>query len=80
MQANPTVPGYEWAAHSVYPVNLSDNDLRVWIGNYQCLQPYNASIYNIGAMSYGALSKTAITALNKGAKLGGFAHNTGEGE
>jgi glutamate synthase domain-containing protein 2 len=79
MQANPTVPGYEWAAHSVYPVNLSDNDLRVWIGNYQCLQPYNASIYNIGAMSYGALSKTAITALNKGAKLGGFAHNTGEG-
>jgi len=79
MQANPNVPGYEWAAHSVYPVSLSDKDLRVWIGNYQCSQPYNASIYNIGAMSYGALSKTAITALNGGAKLGGFAHNTGEG-
>ena len=79
MQADPNTPGFEWVAHSVYPVNLSHDDLRVWIGNDQCLQPYHASIYNIGAMSYGALSKTAITALNEGAKLGGFAHNTGEG-
>lgn len=79
MQADPNTPGFEWVAHSVYPVNLSHDDLRVWIGNNQCLQPYHASIYNIGAMSYGALSKTAITALNEGAKLGGFAHNTGEG-
>ena len=30
-------------------------------------------------MSYGALSKTAITALNEGARMGNFAHNTGEG-
>ncbi len=79
MQADPNEPGFEWAAHTIYPVELSENDLRVWIGNEQCLQPYHASIYNIGAMSYGALSKTAITALNEGAKLGGFAHNTGEG-
>jgi glutamate synthase domain-containing protein 2 len=79
MQLNPNTPGYEWVAHSVYPVDLQKKDLRVWIGNYQCLQPYNASIYNIGAMSYGALSKTAITSLNEGAKIGGFAHNTGEG-
>ena len=79
MQADPNTPGFEWMAHSVYPVNLSNDGLRVWIGNDQCLQPYHASIYNIGAMSYGALSKTAITALNEGAKLGGFAHNTGEG-
>lgn len=79
MQADPKKPGFEWAAHSVYPVKLSNKDLRVWIGNDQCLQPYHASIFNIGAMSYGALSKTAITALNEGAKLGGFAHNTGEG-
>jgi len=79
MQADPNTPGFEWVAHSVYPVNLSNDDLRVWIGNDQCLQPYHASIYNIGAMSYGALSKTAITALNEGTKLGGFAHNTGEG-
>jgi glutamate synthase domain-containing protein 2 len=79
MQADPMAPGYEWLAHSVYPVSIKEKDLRVWIGNHQCLQPYHASIYNIGAMSYGALSKTAIASLNEGAKLGGFAHNTGEG-
>ncbi len=79
MQANPGAPGYEWVAHSVYPVQLNEKDLRVYIGNYQCMQPYHASIYNIGAMSYGALSKTAIQSLNEGAKIGGFAHNTGEG-
>lgn len=79
MQANPMTPGYEWVAHSIYPVTLHEKDLRVWIGNFQCMQPYHASIYNIGAMSYGALSKTAITSLNEGAKMGGFAHNTGEG-
>lgn len=79
MQTNPDKPGFEWLAHSVYPVSFSDENLRVWIGNHQCRQPYQASIYNIGAMSYGSLSKTAIRALNEGAKLGGFAHNTGEG-
>lgn len=79
MQADPAAPGYEWVAHSAYPVHLTEKDLRVTIGNHQCRQPYSASIYNIGAMSYGALSKTAIEALNKGAQLGGFAHNTGEG-
>lgn len=79
MQADPNAPGFEWVAHSVYPISLSKEDLRVWIGNHLCQQPYHASIYNIGAMSYGALSKTAIEALNKGAKLGEFAHNTGEG-
>lgn len=79
MQANPSVPGYEWVAHSLYPVHLKEDDLRVNIGNFQCNQPYNASIYNIGAMSYGALSKTAIASLNAGARIGNFAHNTGEG-
>lgn len=79
MQADPNAPGFEWAAHSIYPIDIKDDDLRVWVGNHLCLQPYHASIYNIGAMSYGALSKTAITALNEGAKLGSFAHNTGEG-
>ncbi len=79
MQENPANPGYEWVAHSVYPVTIHKKDLKVTVGNYQCLQPYHASIYNIGAMSYGALSKTAIASLNEGAKIGGFAHNTGEG-
>ncbi|MGV3529776.1 MAG: FMN-binding glutamate synthase family protein [Flavisolibacter sp.] len=78
MQADPAAPGYEWLAHTAFPVKVS-GDLRVWIGNEQCRQPYHASIFNIGAMSYGALSKTAIASLNQGARLGGFAHNTGEG-
>lgn len=79
MQADPTKPGYEWAAHSIYPVTIKEKDLSVWIGNYQCMQPYHSSIFNIGAMSYGALSKTAIVSLNEGASIGRFAHNTGEG-
>ena len=79
MQDDPNRIGYEWAAHSVYPKKVNKEDLRVWVGNDQCQQPYHASIINIGAMSYGALSKTAISSLNNGAMLGKFAHNTGEG-
>lgn len=79
MQADSNAPGYEWMAHSIYPASISIKDLRITIGNEQCRQPYSASILNIGAMSYGALSKTAVQALNEGAKLGGFAQNTGEG-
>ncbi|AWG25733.1 FMN-binding glutamate synthase family protein [Flavobacterium kingsejongi] len=79
MQDDPNRIGYEWAAHSIYPKRADKNFFRTTIGNSQCQQPYSASIYNISAMSYGALSKTAISALNKGAQRGGFAHNTGEG-
>jgi len=79
MQADPLQPGYEWVSHSMYPVHVDAKDLRVTIGNEYCRKPYSASILNIGAMSYGALSKTAIMSLNEGAMLGGFAHNTGEG-
>src|SRR5688500_11943230 len=68
MQANPNAPGFEWVSHSVYPTALNHEKLRVWIGNEFCHQPYYASIYIIGAMSYGALSKTAIKALNEGAR------------
>lgn len=79
MQDDPNRIGYEWAAHSVYPKKANENHFRTTIGNKQCTQPYDASIFNISAMSYGALSKTAVTSLNKGAQLGHFAHNTGEG-
>lgn len=79
MQGDPMKSGHEWVAHSMFPVHIANKDLRVKIGNKLCSQPYNASVLNIGAMSYGALSKTAISALNEGAALGGFAHNTGEG-
>src|SRR5690606_13567363 len=79
MQSDPQAVGNEWAAHSVFPCHIDNHDLRTMVGNSQCRQPYSLSIFNISAMSYGALSKTAITALNKGAALQNFAHNTGEG-
>lgn len=71
--------GYAWVTHSVMPKHLTDTDFRVTIGGPSCAQPYEASIYNISAMSFGALSANAISALNKGAKIGGFAQDTGEG-
>lgn len=73
--------GYEWIGHSLAAINVRDidTDLRVMIGGSQCSQPYAASILNISAMSFGALSCNAISALNGGAKSGGFYHNTGEG-
>lgn len=79
MQDDPNRIGYEWAAHSVYPKKADPASFRVTIGNFQTRQPFETSIFNIGAMSYGALSKTAVSSLNKGAAMGSFAHNTGEG-
>lgn len=71
--------GYEWVNHSLQPLIATDHDPRVKFGGPDCKKPYLASPLNISAMSFGSLSKNAIMALNKGAKLGGFAHNTGEG-
>lgn len=70
--------GYEWMNHSVAPTKLASHDFRITIGS-DTAQPYNASVFNISAMSFGALSANAILALNAGAKRGGFAHDTGEG-
>jgi len=78
-QKNVYDQGYEWVNHSWKPVEVDAKDLRVTIGGPQCKKPYSCSILNISAMSFGALSQQAITALNKGAQLGNFAHNTGEG-
>ncbi len=74
-------PGYEWLSHSITPANPGElnPDPRVMIGGPDCKKPYSASILNISAMSFGSLSENAILALNAGAKIGGFAHNTGEG-
>lgn len=71
--------GYEWMNHSLKAHHPPDTLPRVHIGGPQCKKPYEASVLNVSAMSYGSLSKNAIMALNRGAKLGGFAHNTGEG-
>ena len=73
--------GYEWMNHSIAALDGHDlnNDPRVRIGGPDCKKPYDISLLNVSAMSYGSLSANAIMALNGGAAIGGFAHNTGEG-
>jgi glutamate synthase domain-containing protein 2 len=73
--------GYEWINHSMAPTKLTTHDFRTSVGVAAngCTQPYAMSVFNISAMSFGALSANAILALNHGAKRGGFAHDTGEG-
>lgn len=72
--------GYEFIAHSTRPAPVADPaSFRIPIGGHEGAAPYMASVFNISAMSFGSLSANAIRALNKGAKLGNFAHDTGEG-
>jgi len=71
--------GYEWINHSLHPTQVADSDFRVTVGGPDCAQPYSMSVFNISAMSFGALSGNAVLALNEGARLGNFAHDTGEG-
>jgi glutamate synthase domain-containing protein 2 len=71
--------GYEWLTHSISPTVIASHDFRVQVGGTHCKKPYSISLFNISAMSFGALSANAIMALNLGAKRGGFAHDTGEG-
>src|SRR5437660_2992742 len=72
--------GYEWMHHSVAPkVHAGGEKFRITVGGPDCSKPYSASVFNISAMSFGALSPNAVRALNAGAKRGGFAHDTGEG-
>ncbi len=70
--------GYEWINHSLAPSHIASHDFRVTIGAARA-QPYSASVFNISAMSFGALSANAILSLNEGARRGGFAHHTGDG-
>lgn len=78
-QLDVNADNYKWMHHSMYPAQRLSGPPRIRIGGARCKQPYSSSILNISAMSYGALSKNAIQALNMGAKAGGFSHNTGEG-
>lgn len=73
--------GYEWITHSIAPKDFHhmDHNPRIQFGGRECDKPYAMSVLNISAMSFGSLSKNAILALNSGAQIGGFAHNTGEG-
>lgn len=80
-------PNYEWACHSMFPKppvppddkttwNSSEPRRRVWIGTkeFGTTKPYSASLLNVSAMSYGAISDNAILALSKGARMGHFYH------
>ncbi|MFL1894806.1 FMN-binding glutamate synthase family protein [Aquimarina sp. 2-A2] len=71
--------GREWFTHSTYPAKEIKDDFRVAIGSSKCSKPYSASILNLAGMSYGSISKNATLAFNGGAKIAGFAQNTGEG-
>ena len=70
---------YEWMNHSIAPTDIDNHDFRISVGGPDCAKPYSASVFNISAMSFGALSANAILALNEGAKRGNFCHDTGEG-
>ncbi len=70
---------YEWLGHSIVPKEDAPKEWRTTVGTEQCAKPYSSSLLNISAMSFGSLSANAIMALNKGAALGGFYHDTGEG-
>ena len=78
-QRNVDAEGYQWINHSMFPRSAAEVECRDVIGGPDCKQPYSASLLNISAMSFGALSANAIEALNLGAMDGGFYHNTGEG-
>lgn len=69
---------YEWATHSMKASNIATENIRIVVGEERA-KPYKMSVFNISAMSFGALSGNAITALNTGARMGGFAQDTGEG-
>ncbi|RTK92676.1 MAG: FMN-binding glutamate synthase family protein [Rickettsiales bacterium] len=74
-----TSVGYQFSYHSLAPKTVLNENTRIIIGGPDCKKPYESSRLNISGMSFGAISPNAIRALNKGAKLGNFAHNTGEG-
>ncbi len=78
-QRDTNAVGYEWVAHALVETERLDAEPRVEIGKDRCAKPYIASRLNISAMSYGSLSPHAIEALSEGARMGNFAHNTGEG-
>lgn len=75
---NVMATAYEWMSHSLVPTKIENSDFRITVGEGRA-HPYSISVFNISAMSFGALSANAIRALNLGAKLGNFAHDTGEG-
>ncbi len=74
--------GYTFLKHSIATRPMMEDasrNMRVTVGGPACTQPYDLSVLNISAMSFGALGGPAVRAMNEGAAKGGFAHDTGEG-
>lgn len=78
-QLNINTEAYEGIRHSIYAAPMLKELPRITVGGSECKQPYNASLLNVSAMSFGALSANAVRAINLGAKRGNFFQNTGEG-
>ena len=68
---------FTWLNHSLRPIQVAADDFPSLVG--QGDKSYHISLLNISGTSFGSLSPPAIEALNTGAFLGKFAHNTGEG-
>ena len=47
--------GFEWVRHSMAPRPQAIEPFRITIGGPDCAKPYDASVFNISAMSFGAL-------------------------
>jgi len=78
---NITPPGTPIFVNCPYPVLEVDTSPTepMTIGPY-ARKPYAAkSIFNVSAMSYGAISKPAVLALSNGSRMAGNWMNTGEG-
>ena len=79
---NLSTPGTSIFINCPFPTLDSDavETKVINIGEGYSKNPYAAkSIFNISGMSYGAISKPAVLALSKGAKMAGCWMNTGEG-
>jgi glutamate synthase domain-containing protein 2 len=72
--------GYTWMQHSMAPrdpVLEPWRNLRIDIGSGK--RSYRASVLNVSAMSFGSLGANAVLAIGRGARMGGFSVDTGEG-
>ncbi|MCA9101983.1 MAG: FMN-binding glutamate synthase family protein [Planctomycetales bacterium] len=72
----PTPSSADVAAGVKYPIPVA-KVLGGSRGRAQAFRP--PSILNVSAMSFGSLSAPAIEAINRGCRLAGCLHNTGEG-
>jgi glutamate synthase domain-containing protein 2 len=78
-ELNVNAVGYEAFVHSMAPVRAPQTPPKAKLGGPGCTRPYEMSLLNVSAMSFGSLSANAVLAMNAGAAMGGFAHDTGEG-